>query len=241
MNYPKNVDTRFDNEFMGISGLTWFPWVGKDYFSKNVEKRLLIIGESHYDWREEGSKIQLADKAFTRNVVEQQGLMLSNYKHWRFMRNIEKAFFAEHTTSNEKREILWYSVAFYNFVQRYMETKQSRPSAADYTDAWNVFFQVVQILKPRFCLFLGNEPLKIRDFQKLTSEVISIPTSIELGEKVGRYWLKSAKIEFKTGLLTTLIFIKHPSSYFRWNKWGEVLLEQMPDFIQELKILDNKT
>ncbi len=52
------LDLSKDNALEKIPTLTWLPWIGKDYFNSN--KRLLIIGESHYS---DG----ISDEAFLHN------------------------------------------------------------------------------------------------------------------------------------------------------------------------------
>ncbi len=42
----KYLDRQLDKEFDKVENLTWYPWVGKDYV--NSERKILIIGESHY-------------------------------------------------------------------------------------------------------------------------------------------------------------------------------------------------
>ena len=36
----------FDNEFERVKGLTWFPWIGKNYIDS--KRRIMIVAESHY-------------------------------------------------------------------------------------------------------------------------------------------------------------------------------------------------
>jgi hypothetical protein len=41
--------TQYDTAFLrDIPGLTWLPWVGELFLQRPANKRLLVVGESHY-------------------------------------------------------------------------------------------------------------------------------------------------------------------------------------------------
>ena len=42
--FDKALTTKFDDEFKKITGLTWLPWVGKNFDNCKI----LIVAESHY-------------------------------------------------------------------------------------------------------------------------------------------------------------------------------------------------
>lgn len=68
MNYI--LDNSYDLLFEKIAGLSWNPWVGKDY--AEGKRRVLIVGESHYikEASEEMTQSKMeqfkSDKSFTR-------------------------------------------------------------------------------------------------------------------------------------------------------------------------------
>ena len=69
MNY-EHCSTAFDSDFNGITELKWLPWVGQCFSEQPRDARLLIVGESHYDWPEEGGRKMLS-KRLTRCVVSE--------------------------------------------------------------------------------------------------------------------------------------------------------------------------
>ena len=45
--------------------------------------------------------------------------------------------------------------ASYNFIQEPMKSIHEEPSHADYETAWKCFADVVKIIKPNICIFIG--------------------------------------------------------------------------------------
>ena len=106
-----HIDITLDGQLKEISGLTWLPWIGCDYQMNKYSDRILIVGESHYDWHDNESKLKLENKNFTRFVIEEQGLShLSDWQqkegewYWRLVRNLEKTFLGKEPENDNKIE-----------------------------------------------------------------------------------------------------------------------------------------
>lgn len=150
----------YDASFNAIPGLTWSPWVGQRYSERPPQKRLLVIGESHYYSGETPAERQanrekwLIYPQYTRDVVSES---LVNYE-WttRTLDTIPKLLFK---TADIDRHRLWADSAYYNFVQRMMDYKQDgspeRPTWDDYVAGWRVFAEVVKVIRPSHCVFIG--------------------------------------------------------------------------------------
>lgn len=52
-------------------------------------------------------------------------------------------------------EGFWNKIASYNFIQEPMKGIHEVPSLADYETAWKCLADVVQIIKPDICIFVG--------------------------------------------------------------------------------------
>lgn len=204
-----------DSHFLEIADLKWLPWIGKEYF--NSESRVLIIGESHYlldehdpHYAKNKEEVNSPQKDFTRNVV--QTFCVNNKKPQPTFDNLTRCLSGKQKVSPQKRMELWQHLAFYNFVQRPMKSNKKRPKSEDMQTGWKVFAELIKMLKPTKCIFIGFAAADSYN-----------PYICEHGEKVGRCAARlfSAKIDENTSC--PCIAIKHTSQYFSWKKWHEVL------------------
>lgn len=238
-----HIDLTLDEQLKEITKLNWLPWIGRDYKMNKYSDRLLVVGESHYDWREYDSLTKLQNRDFTRFVIEEQGLShLSNWQqkerewYWRLVRNLEKTFFNEQFIDSNKRERLWHSVAFFNLVQRYLETNKHRPTKIDYVEGWQVFFELVKIIQPNQCIILGTENNKIAGLNLALKDSLYYPATVSWGKKIGKSYSKSIYLKSEALPELKILFIKHPSSFFNWKEWAKILEQEIPIFTSQLRI-----
>lgn len=141
------IDNSFDNELLKISGLTWLPWIGKDF--KNNKKRLLIVGESHYTLsdNDEDYKKRFQDatdnKTLTRECIYESPIC----KDWinNTFENIHRVILR---SNDFDKALFWEQVAFYNFIQRLMYYRvKERPTWVDFYSSWKTFIEVPKIRK----------------------------------------------------------------------------------------------
>ena len=225
-----------DSELNNIPILSWLPWIGTDYFKNN--NHLLIIGESQYAqgetasaYKEDLTRVNEID--FTQNAVLQTQIQ-NHYKH-PALDNLLKALLGNAPINKEK---LWKNIAFYNFVQRVMDyssfdgKKTEQPTTADFDTGWKVFAEVVKILKPTDCIFIGVSAAN--PFERMMDQ-LNIKRSDRIAHnKIGNTNPISASVEID-GHETNISFIRHSSAYFSQEEWRPFLEEQHGNIIQELK------
>lgn len=88
--------------------INFTPWVGENYGKALYDKRILILGLSHYRWDPE---MDLWPE-LTQHCIKRQ---LEGHKQ-AFWTRITKAFLGT-SPSLEDKHTFWHAVAFYNFVQ----------------------------------------------------------------------------------------------------------------------------
>lgn len=48
------LNTKYDSQFESVAQLNWLPWVGDRYSDRPEETRLMVLGESNYNWSYQG-------------------------------------------------------------------------------------------------------------------------------------------------------------------------------------------
>lgn len=187
------------------------PWVGPKYYQEGFnQKRLLILGESHYCDEElcvDCGKIENTRCAsFTIDTVKKY----LDYKNGRGPHESWMNTFTKFTNvmlgsdnSKENIEQFWNSIMFYNYVQKALTGSRKDPLKADFESSFEPFIEVLTDYKPDLVIVWG---LRLWD---------SIPDKGEWGPDIskGKYWkiyyfnIANKKIP--------LLCIYHPStSYF---------------------------
>jgi len=137
-----------NNEFKAI-GLTWNPWVGKNYDKGGIyKKRILILGESHYgtakdNWFNENlTRLTIQEK-----IGEAPGEPNKFYKK-AFHTNIFKAF-NDKPVNNKNLTDFWHSVSYFNYVQGSVgEKPRMRPTKQDWDNSFEPVMKTINILEP---------------------------------------------------------------------------------------------
>ena len=213
------LDKTFDKELNKIIGLKYLPWIGK-YYS---QKKFLIVGDSHYDYDDGEDNEWLKDKSATRRFINLCGLSSQNdiYEYIPILRNIEKSVYNCSQISHEKRKILWSSVSYFNLVQRLLGSRDSydRPNDEDFDLGWEVFFKIVQILRPKYILKCGKA-----GEGRLGNMLTNNNPGWLYDDK--EYYLNPRVMNIsKDNYSFKLLFINHPSGSFGYSyeKWGEII------------------
>ncbi len=234
MNTPPGCSQDFDNGFDQIPGLTWQPWVGSQWAQRPAERRLLVVGESHYALgttsEEIARNIETCSKhrSYTREVVSES--LVEDDWATPTLRNIPKMLFGAKTLDRLR---FWSEVGYYNFVQRQMNGPDGeRPTGDDFLDGWPVFLHIVELLQPSFCLFIGVEATNSfwHGLQKAGWE----PFWPERRSKVSRTWGRHAVLEVG-GKKVELVFVQHAGRYFSWQGWNEHLQREHPALMEWLR------
>ena len=188
---------------IGVSDVRMFPWVGANYAESGFRgRKLLILGESEYEWTIGALQPEIATWLITANA--------NGSKKHRFYTKIYHVFSEEPKwQSLEHFADFWQSVCFYNYIQEKVGTAPRQRPLPEMWPRWkDVFLSVVGKLNPDRILVLGK---------KLWSSLDDL--GLVQIENDGEAWhLKSE---------TTLIkiaYIHHPSSpCFRPASWRQIV------------------
>lgn len=135
-----------------IKGVTFRPWIGSTFESSKTRPRILIVGQSHYDWKDrKREKVSLA--RVTRKVIENY---IASGKR-AFFTKITSTVLGKRCPDGKQRAAFWNGVAFYNFIQEFVGDK---PRLAHRYDLWKksypAFRAVLQRLQPDLIVVLGH-------------------------------------------------------------------------------------
>ena len=155
----------------------------------------------------------LSMSTFARFVAFNHGLKSNNPKH-KFTRNLEKTIFGKNFKNNEEKINFWKMVSFHEFVQRPMRNRKERPSNEDYKIAATILLELINELKITKCIFSGTDWNKFSHIE----QVIQSKSSKHFSEKLNGTHPKI--ISINNEINSKIYFIKHPSSFFSWQKWN---------------------
>src|SRR5690606_37188786 len=120
----------------------------------------------------------------------------------------------------DERKNLWNSVSYWNLVQRLLDSrnKTDRPKDVDFDLGWNLFFEIYEILEPKYCLVLGKAPYgRLGNYlNNCQNEWQALSSELYPNEKIFKLKNKDKSL--------TLIFINHPSGSpgFDFQKWANI-------------------
>ena len=171
--------------------------------------------------------------SFTREVIEELAIDRCYYET-RIFPNLHKALFRNDDFNSS---VFWNLISFYNFIQRPMVSDKDRPTETDFYQGWISFIEVVRILKPKKCLFIGTSAANYLEYAIKDSDYST--DGVEWEDYISNAYAKSAIIKDNEGNETQLIFIRHTSQMFSWNKWNNYLQKKLPSelewFISKIK------
>lgn len=216
----EHCNFQFDEEFLEINGLKYLPWIGKNALEQ--KERVLIIGESVYNWGKNEEEINSAqDKLekndFARVVVYEHGIENPISKR-KFARNIEKTISNELNSEIEHIEF-WENVLFHEYVQRPMKNIKERPTNEDYSNGAKILTELFRILQPNKCIFLGTTWSKFENIKKSIQNHFTF-NEIHFNTKINN---THPKILHIIELNLKIYFIKHPSSFYTPELWKDFI------------------
>lgn len=211
------LNERYDkalSSYLG-DGLIWLPWVGKNYDS--VARKLLLVGESHY--YDEARLAVALDSGFTRLCIEE-----SIFQEWWTNRTYTNAVKAVVGREFVDFKEVWRNIAFFNFIPKVMLKKGElceRPQANDFRAGWASFVNVVRVLKPDVCVFIG---VTASNFFVDEMTRLSVPFRYEVDRAVCINGIFPRRAVLNLGgHEVRLVFIKHCGSFFSWQVWHDYL------------------
>ena len=110
--------------------------------------------------------------------------------------------------------------------------KTEQPTIADFDVGWNVFVEVLKILKPTNCIFIGVSAAM--PFERMMDQLNIKRTNRLSHDKIGNTNPISASIEVEDHV-TNISFVKHTSAYFSPVEWSHFVENQHGKIIEELK------
>lgn len=230
------LDPVYDAKFTSVLGLRWTPWVGRNYSRRESGKRILIVGESYYE-KARGNETFDArrrkfekQKEYTREMIW-QGVFSGDVES----RTYDMVPIVVVGGANYCRNEFWSSVAYYNLIQRmlnYDAEPPERPTKDDFVQGWTIFSDVVKVLLPNCCVFLGSTA---HHYYWAAMDMIEADfIDVKRREKVGRCWGYRAGLQVANSEIP-LVFIQHPGKYFSPSGWHRYLMHELPAEISDIR------
>ena len=219
-------DKQFDSQFDKVANLTHYPWIGSDYAS--APKRVLIMGHSHYakdgkEFSQEEYDRNISDKEYTRGIIscaiEKGG--------WNFHKNLQKTFLYEDMKAHD----FWSKIASYNFIQEPMKEVIANASQSCNEIAWKCFADVVQIIKPDICIFVGlkyEKGMNALDGENIKHFIKDFDIIINRSKP------KFGELQFKDGYKLPFYMIHHTSMLYSPQLWHDFLNKEIPEVVSFL-------
>lgn len=200
------------------------PWIGKDYDSGGIfNKKILVLGEAHL--RDAGCKdcgnIENAEECadFTsKNCIE--ALLNGETASWTgTMHKFERSL-VNHETGLEESRRIWNSLAFYNYVQKALDSSRKAPEWVDFQNSEKAFFEVIDELRPDLILVWG-----------VTRMYDNLPGGERLRKgnelEIDGYKVKNGYYRLSDGKETRVLWVYHPSAGYSWDWWHKVIKTEL--------------
>lgn len=200
-------------------GVFFRPFVGASYAGGGLfGKRIMVLGESHYcdeGCADCGNCLRHREcMEFTSGVVEQY--LDRDVERQRWMQTLlkfERSLVGCETDQAQSQRI-WQSVVFYNYLQVAMGGPREAGTAAQYRQAGEVLFDVMEKYQPECLIVWGN-----RLWDKLPGERWTDGEDIVVDgccTATGAYSLAS-------GRTVRAMAVNHPSVGYSWDYWHRVI------------------
>ncbi len=229
----RNMDKKLEE----IQGLTWLPWIGKEYFS--CSDPIMVIGESHYVHDNYTPDKIDSEPGYTREVLNEyveNGREGGN--QWTMYESIEKILRDICFENNRCRTEIWNSIAYMNIIQHAQCEKSGKKKWEDFLSGWKVVLQVVNVLKPRIVVCFSTDKAlnrvnfnRLPEFREDISFSYCIKSTGDAGEKIGGTGIAtpgSIKIG-ESGTPIPVIFLQHASRIKQFDAWQKVLQQYLPN------------
>ncbi|HEY2397043.1 MAG TPA: hypothetical protein VGH81_13855 [Rudaea sp.] len=145
--------------FAWSNAVKFWPWVG-DYYADGWinRRRLLILGESHYDARKEW---------IDKSVEDQRNITIETVKEWLnpaedffpndFYGKLHRALTDRKNPSERAVRGQWHRIAYANYVQEIVGLEgRARKTKRHWVSGIGAFVEVLRSLRPNLVLVLGK-------------------------------------------------------------------------------------
>ena len=212
--------------------LRWKPWIGADW--KAAERRVLVVGESHYAAKPDAEDVQARigewenDVDGTREVVCEVGV--SEWYASRFFGNLHRALLGVDVHGKD-RTTLWRHLAFCNFIQRPIKDPGERPRQDEFFGGWRYFMELLKRLRPDTVLFVG---VSAANHFKGAMSALGIEHTMKVETMRNGAYPRDFSATFD-GMSVRMMAIRHVSQYFAWETWRDFLAQKLPEDVAYLR------
>lgn len=216
----EHLNRKYDNQISQVDDLCWMPWVGKMYDNT----RVVIVGESHY---EDGDDWQEGNRDVTRIIISK----VFDGNPTKLCLNTAKVMYGKKEVSKNEQAKLWGSCIYMNLVQRLLLKRTGDLKQKDRLLGWKVFFDLVDIVKPQYCLVLAKG---------LSGSLGAFLTKNDIGwsGRTDEFYDKQKTVInlSKVDEKMRLVFINHPtgSRGFDYVQWSDFLNEEASEIKRRL-------
>ena len=185
-----------------LPDVTFQPWQGQSYLTS--APRLMIVGESHWDWLGRTDVEACVTKNVVSRAIEQRA---------GFFAKIAALCLGEPPSNTEEREAFWESVSFYNYVQSFAgNAPRVRPTRSMWRQSEPAFAVVLKELKPQLIVVLGRQNWEnMPELGGMAGEPLTT-----LGSPYADTWLYPTD----GGEYAPAFHVRHPSSWgFNFRKF----------------------
>ena len=123
-----------------INGLEFQPYIGK-YFGKNSNQKILLIGESFYDYEGDKEPIHFTEEIVNKFLNKGGNKTYSTIGEMFYLNDCNK---------------IWHEVAFANLIQRFLEEPGEKPNKQDILIGKSAFKILLDTLKPDKVIILSK-------------------------------------------------------------------------------------
>ena len=225
------ITNKYDDQF---SEFKWIPWVGKDY----DKHKILALGASHtavwdgvesiQDPEEKRKKIkEIEEKGFQYprahiDIAHWHATSIDNQDMNTIHRKFAKVLLGKKDANITECGSVWSSIAFHNAIQRVMTHGTSTEfDDAEGQEAWDVFKNLVSIIKPKVCIAWG---FKVIDHWANTQD--EFKDKYQWHEKRNNFYPRTAMNLDIQGNKISIIAIRHPSiPVLNYATWYDFLMQ----------------
>ena len=199
------------------------PWIGKDFESCGIfGKKILVLGEAHLcGGCEDCGKVDNAEECADFTSKDCVKLLLDGHSaSWTgAFRKFERSLTGHETTLDESRKI-WDSVAFYNYVQKAMDSSRKAPEWIDFRNSEDAFFEVIDELRPDLIIVWGATRMY---------DLLPGGERWREGDElvIDNYKVNNGYYRLSDGKETRVLWVYHPSAGYSWDWWHKVIKTEL--------------
>ena len=201
------------------NNIFFLPFIGRYYANGGLfDRRVMVLGDSHYcdggccDYGNCRMYKQCAQ--FTQDVI--RDCLDENKDRQNWMRTFVKfeRSLVEKMTDWALRQKIWDSVMFYNYLQVAMSGPRKAGTSAQYKQAANAFFEVIDKYEPECIIVWGKRLWNNMPNERWqdSDDIVVDGNHIATG-----YYLLS------NGKRAKVVAVYHPAGGYSWKYWHKVI------------------